>query len=137
MFVGCDDGTQDVNVKGIGIKPKQVSSVSVLITNNNNYVIVSWDAVEYGDAYNILTQQENKKTVNYIGMGQNRYAYATADGVQIANNDIDKWSARISTSDLFGTAKYRFGVATYDVRNNNSNTISDITWSEYIQYTKQ
>jgi len=146
-ILGCNDtdDTKDNNNYQNREKSKSVSGVTALITSNNKYVIVSWEAIENGAGYNVYIQQENKKSIisttnmiddvdnNWI-QAQNKYAYATADGAKIANQDIDKWSVRIPTSNLWTNAKYRFGVTSYEFDDYKS--ASDIVWSSYIQYTK-
>jgi hypothetical protein len=137
------DDTKDNNNYQNRPRSKPVSGVSVLITSNNNYVIVSWDAIENGYSYNVFIQQENKKSIvsthnmqdgsNWI-QAQNKNAYATADGALILNTDIDKWSVRIPTSNLWTNARYRFGVTSFEF--DDDKAASDVTWSSYVQYTK-
>jgi len=142
VFASCSDEPQDVNVVNDYInivndyftRSNAVSSVSAAQTTDNNYVIVSWDAIEGGVSYNVYIQQQGKNTINANGYGQNNYTYSVVDGSSSVNTDIDKWSVNITVRSYYGyinlpAGNYRFGVTAQDITHN---TQSDITWSGYI-----
>ena len=96
----------------------KVSAVSrVEVTKVNNYIILRWEAVADADEYALYYQQEGKKTIGSVpssnGDAQNQYAYSLLTGYQESNDDVDKWSAQISTSSIpprLSGKKVRLGV---------------------------
>jgi len=131
LFIGCDNGTKDVNISGFSVKT--VASVHAEKTSDGNYIIVSWVAVENGESYYVYVQEEGKKTPEFAGNGQYIYVYSMQDGYADYNWDVDHWSLKID-SYLFRTgARYRFGVQTVDVKG--ETFLSKIVWSaDYMQF---
>ncbi|GHU37191.1 hypothetical protein FACS1894172_20540 [Spirochaetia bacterium] len=131
VLAGCDDGgVQEVKV--VTDKANAVAAVTATLTSDDLGVIISWDAVDNAYDYNIYYQQEGKKTIqSFSSYAQNAKTYDPADGTEITNTDVDKWSvlaelnSRIS---LISSKKYRFGVQVTDFSYNDS----DIVWSGYI-----
>jgi len=136
VVVGCDNGTTNDNVGISYEKAPQVSSVTVTKTTNNQFFIVSWDAIAGdGNSYQVMFKQDGKKSSSSIGSGQNIYKYDPSTGDQLANNDLDKWSYRVSSLNASAAGSYCFGVraslGSYTVMS----TYSDIKWANSFTVT--
>jgi hypothetical protein len=128
LLAACDE-PQEVKIVGYA-QSETVEKVTATQTINRAYITVTWDAITNGSSYNVYVQQEGKKSMNYIGNGQNNSIYGGVDGTSIPNTDLDKWSYNISNSLTYIGKSLRFGVAAND--SNPNHAISDIVWSEYI-----
>jgi hypothetical protein len=138
VFSACENGVQDVKVVEQDLpKANAVASVSAAKTTatGTDYVIVTWDAVEDVGQYDVVYQEEGKKTIRSVpGYAQNDYIYDATNGNQTANTDSDKWSLILSLSNLplQTGAKVRFGVRTSSFSGGYNSEYSDVTWSDYI-----
>ena len=143
VVVSCDNGDNSTTIDEVSIKtqkPPQVSSVTVTKTTNNLHYIVSWDAI--GDdstaySYSVYFKQDGKKSSTSISGAQNLYKYDPATGDQIANDDLDKWSCRVSslTSLASAAGSYCFGVRTSGGATIFTSTASDVKWGNSITVT--
>jgi hypothetical protein len=140
--VGCnDDSTDDSTNDKVSIsmdKAPQVSSVTVAKTTNNKYFIVYWDAVAgEGNSYTLYFKQDGKVSSSSMSGAQNLYKYDSATGDQLPNDNLDKWSARVSSLAQYATAagSYCFGVVTSAGFAFLSSTTSDIKWSNSFTVT--
>ncbi|GHU59583.1 hypothetical protein FACS189444_5160 [Spirochaetia bacterium] len=135
VLAGCDNGAQEIE-GAVGISteaPAQVSAVTVTATTNNQYFIVSWTAPAEDLSYEVHFVQDGKLSNVWGGSDQNTYKYAAADGEQSANDDLDNWSVRISSSQLANLTQtpgaYKFGVRTSFNNSDINSKGSDIVWS--------
>jgi hypothetical protein len=142
MFAACSDEPQEVKIVGYDVKASKVASVTV--ETSNDYILITWDAVENGTDYYIYDQKEKSKTVSTLYNGNNitnnlegpdNYgSFNSSTGVWTNGTDPDKWSFLIHISWFTGyNGSYRFGVQTIDADPNKS--ASDIKWSDYKQIT--
>jgi hypothetical protein len=139
VLAGCENGVQEIE-GNVGIndnKAPQVGAVTVTKTTNNQYYIVSWDAVAEDVSYSLYFQQDGKKSSSSISgaYGQNRYKYDPATGEEIANDDFDKWSYRVEGLSTSTPGAYRFGVRTSFSSSGVTRISSDVKWSEAITVT--
>jgi hypothetical protein len=143
MFAACSDEPQEVKVVGQSMSNPTVNSVTVVKSNDNKSVILTWDAVENGTAYTVYWQREGKKTVERIGSEVYDYSdsplkfigwWKTYNAALVSsdNTDQDKWTAVYTFNTATPSAKYRFGISASVVGAGSLNTTS-IKWSEYIQ----
>ena len=146
MVIGCDDGGSGVTeVKGTvtmePFKTNPVPSVTATKTNNGEYIIITFDAVDDVGGYSFIVQQENTKglvTINsfaaYYSTPQVIKKYDIEDGNDTLNDNWDKYYARITIAgtNAIPGKKYRFGVWTFDKIGLFGT--SDTTWSNYIQF---
>jgi hypothetical protein len=131
--VSCDDGSTNDKVSISMDKAPQVSSVTVTKTTNNKHFIVSWDAVAgEGSGYTLYFKQDGKVSSTSVSGAQNLYKYDPATGDQLPNDNLDKWSARVSSLAQYATAagSYCFGVVTSAGFAFLTATYSDIKWSD-------
>jgi hypothetical protein len=147
VVIGCKDATAvegDVGiVGGVGInvgQAPQVDAVTVTMTTNGQYYIVSWDAVAEDLNYSLYFVQDGKMSNVWGGGPQRTYKYNPANGAQIPNDDFDKWYVRIDAPNLslltISPGAYKFGVRTTRLNASSvKDIVSDITWSEKITLT--
>jgi len=132
IAVSCSDDNVSINYK----KAPQVSSVTVTKTTNNQYYIVSWDAVESDIGYYVYFKQAGKESSSYIGSGQNYNKYDPVTGNSINNDDLDKWSYQVDSLNAPAAGSYCFGVRTYLSNSTVSSTGSDVKWAAGITVTE-
>jgi hypothetical protein len=127
VFSGCKDA---VTVNSYA--PPQVASVSVVLTDDDDWAIVSWEAVEGASGYAVYYKVEGAKNVtSTYHSGQYKSVY-DPDGSSDDNEDYDQWSAKISRTDFLNGAKIIFGVQTKNYRSGGQYVDSDIKWSEDV-----
>jgi hypothetical protein len=140
VVVGCDNGDNSTTIDKVDLnygKAPPVSSVTVTKTTNNQHYIVSWDAIEGYVSYQVGFKQDGKKSFSSMSGAQNLYKYDPATGDQIPNDDLDKWSLRVSSLNTIISAagSYCFGVRTYINDGSITNLYSDVKWGNSITVT--
>ena len=142
VAVGCDNGDNSKTIDKVDlnyVKSPPVSSVTVTKTTNNQHYIVSWDAIEDDDSYYyyVCFKQDGKKSFSSISGAQNLYKYDPATGDQIPNDNLDKWSLRVSSLNTIISAvgSYCFGVRTFINDGSITNLYSDVKWGNSITVT--
>jgi hypothetical protein len=133
-FSACKNDVQDVRIVPDTIN---VDAVTVALTTNKAYVIVSWDAVDDAKGYDLYFKKEGEKEVKPgpNGSEQNTYTYDPATGDQSVNPNPNKWSARISTNGGGApqAGAYRFGVQVDGAYSASQGlTVFEIVWSDPI-----
>jgi fibronectin type 3 domain-containing protein len=123
-------------VKGtVGItdnKAPQVGAVTVAKTTNKAYYIVSWDAAAENLSYRLYFKKDGAMSSEYLTSGQNTYKYDAVSGVQLPNDNFDKWSFQVSSyylSSVQTPGNYLFGVQTSSQVGGVTSVVSDIKWS--------
>jgi hypothetical protein len=145
LFTACEQ-VQEVtgSVEVSSPKVSAVSGVDAKTTSNGEYVILRWNAVGDGGDYYLYYHEEGKKTIGNLSSSgnnnaQNLNTYSLLDGTSTDNDDVDKWSARVSirgygyASSLFGGKKVQFGIRTIPILGSNGAS-SDIVWSPYLEF---
>jgi len=140
VVVSCDNGDNSTTIDKVDLnygKSPPVSSVTVTKTTNNLHYIVSWDAIEVPVSYYVCFKQDGKNSFSSISGAQNLYRYDLATGDQIPNDNLDKWSCRVSSLNTIISAagSYSFGVRTYLNDGSISNLSSDVKWGSSITVT--
>jgi hypothetical protein len=117
LFIGCENGTQEVE-GAVSINKPQVAApaISEVKTTDGKYVILSWNAVDGAGSYSVKKNQKNKthiQDITYDCNPTNTITYKT-DGSTERNNDPDKWNAKISLVVDFEVStmvNHRYGVS--------------------------
>jgi hypothetical protein len=128
VCAACQNGVQDVKM----VYDKAPSAeITMTKTTDGNYLILSWDAVEDASWYTLYAEKEGQKTFEQPGNGSPAQKYATADGAPSANDDPNRWYARIGLTGQYApkAGNYRFGVRVWSVLPNTYG--SDIEWSDW------
>jgi fibronectin type 3 domain-containing protein len=78
VFSGCGNGVQDVRI--VSDKAPAVAGVSAVLTDDEKYIIVSWDAVDDVGGYTVYVKGSNSKEILFGYLPQNEHIYNPSNG---------------------------------------------------------
>ena len=173
LSAACENGVQEVE-GNVGLNYDKASPVAAVAadvktltqtpytgyTVTYSYVFLAWDAVDNVSRYEIVYQQDGKKTVQSGNLNQMPgYVFDSAstspsnpvkpNAANADDRDIDKYTAygQFKTVTVTGGStstapggnfllgkKYRFGVRTSLLNSGPLAASSDIVWSDYVQF---
>jgi len=115
VFIGCENGEQDVNVKNWDEEKDRVevnnwpqdralpagpATFTATISSDRNTIILRWDAVNDATGYSVYLRKVGTKTIRSISISeQNGFTY-DGDGnpESPANTNPDKWAGLFTCS---------------------------------------